>query len=102
MTTNGLMKRLMLRKKTDPRPDRPTTTIVTEGFFRYTRNPLYLSLMLIYSGISIYANSLWLVFLLPVLLIALERAVVVREEEYLEGKFGDAYLRYKKTVRRWI
>ena len=93
---------LMLRKKTDPRPDRPTTTIVTEGFFRYTRNPLYLSLMLIYSGISIYANSLWLVFLLPVLLIALERAVVVREEEYLEGKFGDAYLRYKKTVRRWI
>ena len=94
--------RLMLRKKTDPRADRPTTTIVTEGFFRYTRNPLYLSLMLIYSGISIYANSLWLVFLLPVLLIALERGVVVREEEYLEGKFGDEYLQYKNKVRRWI
>jgi protein-S-isoprenylcysteine O-methyltransferase Ste14 len=94
--------RLMLRKKTNPRPDRPTTTIVTEGFFRYSRNPLYLSLMLIYSGIAVYANSLWLVFLLPLLFVGLERGVVLREERYLEGKFGEEYLRYKKKVRRWI
>jgi len=94
--------RLMLRKKTDPRPDRPTTTIVTEGFFRYSRNPLYLSLMLIYSGIAIYANSLWLLFLLPLLFSGLERGVVLREEKYLEGKFGDEYLQYKKKVRRWV
>ena len=94
--------RLMLRKKTDPRPDRPTSTIITEGLFRFSRNPLYLSLMLIYCGIAIYANSLWLVFLLPVLFIGLERGVVVREEKYLEGKFGEEYLEYKKKVRRWI
>lgn len=94
--------RLMLRKKTDPRPDRPTSTIVSEGFFRYSRNPLYLSLMLIYSGIAVYANSLWLVFLLPVLFFALERGVVLREEKCLEGKFGDEYLEYKNKVRRWI
>jgi protein-S-isoprenylcysteine O-methyltransferase Ste14 len=94
--------RLLLRKKTDPRPNRPTTLIVTEGFFKYSRNPLYLSLMLIYSGIAIHANSLWLVFLLPVLLLGLERGVVLREEKYLEGKFGEEYLKYKKRVRRWI
>jgi protein-S-isoprenylcysteine O-methyltransferase Ste14 len=94
--------RLMLRRKTDPRPDRPTTTIVTEGFFKYSRNPLYLSLLLIYSGIAIHANSLWLVFLLPVLLLGLERGVVIREERYLEAKFGEEYLQYKKRVRRWI
>jgi len=93
---------LMMRKKTDPRPDRPTTTIVTDGFFRYSRNPLYLSLVLIYGGIAIHANSWWLVFSLPVFFIALERAVVLREEKYLEGKFGDEYLRYKRNVRRWI
>ena len=63
---------------------------------------MYLSLMLIYSGIAIYANSLWLVFLLPVLFVALERGVVLREEKYLEGKFGDEYLEYKNKVRRWI
>jgi protein-S-isoprenylcysteine O-methyltransferase Ste14 len=94
--------RLMLRKKTALRPERPTTTIVTEGFFRYSRNPLYLSLMMIYSGIAIHANSLWLVFLLPVFFVGLERCVVLREETYLESKFGDEYLRYKKNVRRWI
>ena len=94
--------RLMLRKKTDPRPDRATTTIVTEGFYRYSRNPLYLSLMLIYSGIAIYANSLWLLFLLPLLFLGLERGVVLREERYLEGKFGDEYVQFKRKVRRWI
>jgi protein-S-isoprenylcysteine O-methyltransferase Ste14 len=93
---------LMLRKKTDPRPDRPTTTIVTGGFFRYSRNPLYLSLMLIYGGIALHTNSWWLVLSLPVFFVALERAVVLREEKYLEGKFGDEYLRYKSNVRRWI
>jgi protein-S-isoprenylcysteine O-methyltransferase Ste14 len=94
--------RLMLQKKIDPRPDRPTTAIVTEGFFRYSRNPLYLSLMLIYSGIAVYANSLWLLFLFPLLFLGLERGVVLREEKYLEGKFGAEYLQYKKKVRRWI
>ena len=94
--------RLMLRKKTDPRPDRPTTKIVTEGFFRHSRNPLYISLMTVFCGIAVYANSLWLLLLLPVLFGALERAVVLREEKYLEKKFGDEYLRYKKKVRRWI
>jgi len=94
--------RLMLRKKTDPRPDRPTTKIVTEGFFRYSRNPLYLSLTMVFAAISVYANSWWLVFLLPVFFLALERSVVFREEKYLERKFGDEYLRYKKKVGRWI
>jgi protein-S-isoprenylcysteine O-methyltransferase Ste14 len=94
--------RLMLRKKTDPRPDRPTTRIVTEGFFRYSRNPLYISLMTVFCGIAVYANSLWLLLLFPVFFGALERAVVLREEKYLEDKFGDEYLRYKKKVRRWI
>jgi protein-S-isoprenylcysteine O-methyltransferase Ste14 len=94
--------RLMLQKKIDPRPDRPTTAIVTEGLFRYSRNPLYLSLMLIYGGIAVYANSLWLFLLLPLLFFGLERGVVLREEKYLEGKFGDEYLQYKKKVRRWV
>jgi protein-S-isoprenylcysteine O-methyltransferase Ste14 len=94
--------RLMLRKKTDPRLDRPTKRIVTEGFFKYSRNPLYLSVMLIYCGIAIHANSLWLILWIPVLLVSLERGVVLREEKYLEGKFGDEYLQYKKRVRRWI
>jgi protein-S-isoprenylcysteine O-methyltransferase Ste14 len=93
---------LMLRKKTDPRPYKPTTAIITEGCFRYSRNPLYLSLVLIYGGIAIHGNSWWLVLSLPFFFVALVRGVVLREEKYLEAKFGDEYLRYKMNVRRWI
>ena len=93
---------LMLKHKTALRPDRTTTTLVCGGFFRYSRNPLYFSLLLVYSGIALHANSLWLFFFLPVLFMLLDRGVVRREEIYLESKFGDDYLRYKAKVRRWI
>ena len=84
------------------RPDRPTTAIITSGPFRFTRNPLYLSLALIYAGIAIAADSVWVMgFLIPVLLI-MNRGVIAREEKYLEGKFGEEYRRYKETVRRWL
>ena len=93
---------LMLRHKTTLRPDRKTTTIVTNGLFRYSRNPLYLSLMMIFCGIAFFYKLLWLFILLPVLFFALERWVVCREEEYLERLFGEEYLQYKEKVRRWL
>ena len=93
---------LMLRKKTALRPEHKTTTIVTSGFFKYSRNPLYFSLILIFGGVGFYNNLLWLLILLPVLLIALERGVVVHEERYLERLFGEEYLQYKNKVRRWV
>jgi len=93
---------LMIKKKTALRPDKKTTTIVTTGFFRYSRNPLYISLMLVYCGITAHVNALWLLLLLPVLFIALDTCVVRYEEKYLEEKFGEVYLQYKKNVRRWI
>jgi protein-S-isoprenylcysteine O-methyltransferase Ste14 len=91
---------LMLRKKTALTHHKATTSIVTNGFFRYSRNPLYLSLLLIFSGIAVHANSLWLFFLLPVFLAVLDRGVVLREERHLEREFGEEYLQYKKKVRR--
>lgn len=93
---------LMLRKKTALRPEKKTTIIITSGLFKYSRNPLYFSLILIHCGIAVYYNLLWLLILLPVLFIALERWVVLREERYLERLFGEDYLQYKKKVRRWI
>jgi protein-S-isoprenylcysteine O-methyltransferase Ste14 len=90
------------RAKTPFRLNRPTTAIVTSGPFRYTRNPLYLALTLVYAGIACIGNSGWsLILLVPVLLI-IRYAVIAREERYLERKFGDEYLRYKASVRRWV
>ena len=83
-------------------PNRPTTELVTDGPFRWSRNPLYLALTLIYAGVGLIADDLWILVLLVPLLLLLHWGVVVREERYLEAKFGEAYRRYKERVRRWL
>ncbi len=92
----------MRRAGTDVRPQRPTTALVAEGPFRYTRNPIYQSFALNYAGIATFANALWALLLLPGVLVAIDRGMIAREERYLERKFGDDYRRYKAQVRRWI
>jgi len=83
-------------------PNRPTTELVTDGPYRWSRNPLYLALTLIYAGVGLIADDLWILVLLVPLLLLLHWGVVVREERYLEAKFGEAYRRYKQRVRRWL
>jgi len=83
-------------------PWKPTTLILTNGLYRYSRNPIYVAMILIYTGIAIAAGS-WIAFAaLPVCLFIIRYHVIAREEAYLEDKFGDVYLEYKATVRRWI
>jgi protein-S-isoprenylcysteine O-methyltransferase Ste14 len=99
----GLLgSRQMRRAETNVSPYRPATAIVTEGPYRFTRNPLYLSMTLLYGGVSALANALPPVLLLPLVLHLMRRGVIEREESYLERKFGDVYLEYKVRVPRWI
>ncbi len=81
---------------------RPTTALVTGGPYRYSRNPLYISLFLAYAGIGIIADNLWMLALGVPLFLIMRYGVVAREERYLERKFGQAYLDYKASVRRWL
>ena len=83
-------------------PFEPTTALVTNGPYRFSRNPIYLSLSLAYLGIAVALNAAWAVVLWPIMLITLTQVIVVREEKYLEAKFGEAYTQYKSKVRRWI
>jgi len=83
-------------------PYKPATAVVAGGPYRYTRNPMYVGFTLIYAGISALANALPPLLLLPAVLAVMRRGVIEREERYLEGKFGEEYLRYKSRVRRWI
>lgn len=92
----------MLRAKTNLDPFHPTTAIVTSGSFRYSRNPIYLSFVLFYTGIAALANALAPLLLLPLVLVVMRRGVIEREERYLEGKFGVEYTQYKARVRRWL
>jgi len=92
----------MNRARTTIRVEKPTTALVVTGPFRYTRNPIYLSLTMLYVGIATFANALAPILLLPGVLWIMNRGVIAREERYLEQKFGEAYRHYKARVRRWL
>jgi protein-S-isoprenylcysteine O-methyltransferase Ste14 len=80
----------------------PTRVLVTTGIHGWTRNPIYLGMFLIYGGIAVAAQSIWVLVLTLPLAILIRYGVVAREEAYLERRFGDAYLDYKLRVRRWL
>jgi protein-S-isoprenylcysteine O-methyltransferase Ste14 len=94
--------RAMGRAGTSFRTERPTTAIVTGGPFRHTRNPIYVALTLLYLGIGMVLNALWVLLLIVPVIVLMQLGVIAREERYLERKFGDEYLRYKARVRRWL
>jgi protein-S-isoprenylcysteine O-methyltransferase Ste14 len=80
----------------------PTRALVTTGIHRWTRNPIYLGMFLVYGGVGIAARSPWTLVLTLPLAITIRYGVVAREEAYLERRFGDAYRAYKARVRRWL
>jgi len=82
--------------------NKPSTTIVRTGPYRFSRNPIYLAFSLFQLGIAIWVDSLWLIATLGVAVALMARVVIPREERYLEGKFGAEYLAYKASVRRWL
>ena len=82
--------------------NKPVSSLVQDGPFRYSRNPGYLSLTMLYAGIAILRNALWAILLLPLVLYVIQREVIEREERYLERTFGEEYLAYKRRVRRWV
>ncbi len=94
--------RAMNRARTAINPSQPTTAIVSDGVFSLSRNPIYLSMTLLYIGIALIFSALWALLLLLPLLVIVQIGVVKREEIYLERKFGDEYLRYKASIRRWV
>ena len=84
------------------RTDKPVPRLTSEGPFRYSRNPSYLALGMLYAGIAVLRNALWAIVLLPLVLLVIQREVIGREERYLERTFGEEYLDYKTIVRRWV
>ncbi|MEA3538616.1 MAG: isoprenylcysteine carboxylmethyltransferase family protein [Pseudomonadota bacterium] len=90
------------RADTNPEPWRQTTAFVASGVYRWTRNPMYLGMALIFAGLALIFDSLATLLLLPFVVILIDRQVIAREERYLEAKFGDDYRAYKDKVRRWL
>jgi protein-S-isoprenylcysteine O-methyltransferase Ste14 len=90
------------RAGTAVRATEPTTNIVSNGPYRYSRNPIYVAMFVGLIGLAIGFDSLWLLILLVPFYLVIRYGVVAREEVYLARKFGDAYLDYRRRVRRWL
>jgi protein-S-isoprenylcysteine O-methyltransferase Ste14 len=91
------------RKAGTPVPgNRPTTTIVRTGPYRWSRNPIYLAFSLLQLGVAFWVNSLWLLVTLVPAVALMSFVVIPREEQYLETHFPSDYLPYKASVRRWL
>ena len=80
----------------------PTEAIIQRGPYAWSRNPIYLSMVVLQAGVGVWANSGWFLEFAAGSAGLLWWGVISREETYLEAKFGDAYLAYKARVRRWI
>jgi protein-S-isoprenylcysteine O-methyltransferase Ste14 len=83
-------------------PNEPTRAIVGDGVYAFTRNPMYLGMVLLLFGIGLASASLWFPLAALVAILALTKLAIEREEAYLERKFGQQYRDYKARVRRWI
>ena len=90
------------RAGTNVPPSRPAIALVTDGIYAHTRNPMYVGLALLYAAGALAANAPVTLVLLAPLLLVVRHGVIAREEHYLTAKFGDAYERYKASVRRWV
>ena len=83
-------------------PWTPTTGIIATGIYRFTRNPMYVGMATIQLGLGIAMSNFWVLALVPPVLILVYATAIRHEESYLERTFGNSYLEYKRSVRRWI
>lgn len=94
--------RRFARAGTRVEPWAPSSAIVSDGVYGFTRNPMYVGMVLVMFGLALIICSPSSLLLVGLGLIILDRFVVRREEAYLEAKFGDAYRDYRARVRRWL
>ncbi len=86
----------------DPKPWKPTPEIVRDGPYRFTRNPMYVAATSMQVGLGLLAGIVWMSGLAPISLAIVYLTAVRHEEVYLADKFGEDYLSYKRSVRRWL
>jgi protein-S-isoprenylcysteine O-methyltransferase Ste14 len=92
----------MRRAGTSPNPHVASAAMVDAGPYRLTRNPMYVSMILIFAGVACLFRATWVLVLMPLAALAVDRWVIVPEERYLTERFGDSYAAYRARVRRWI
>ena len=99
---NGWALWLFGRHRTGLLPGQSTTTVIEDGPFRLSRNPLYVGLLALYVGLALLAPTFWGLVLLPVAVLLVLWGAIEPEERYLHERFGTRYDDYRRRVRRWL
>ncbi len=94
--------RSVVRNHTTIVPHHPVSTLVTNGAYRFSRNPMYAGLAIAYVGGALLAGTWWPLATLPIALVAVRRVVIDPEERYLAARFGAVYADYRERTRRWL
>lgn len=98
----GWCKGLFQKAGTNVPPNKPATALVITGPYKFSRNPIYLSMVLCYAGMALIADAPLMLLLTAPLIYILQEKVIKPEEEYLQRKFGEEYMTFFTSVRRWI
>ncbi len=99
---DGMAAGLFRRRGTAVEPWKPSTVLINEGPYRFSRNPIYLGFAVTYIGLAVAMDSSVALMLLFPCLVVVDRLVIQREERYLAAKFGADYQAYRARVRRWL
>jgi protein-S-isoprenylcysteine O-methyltransferase Ste14 len=99
---DGMAAGLFRRRGTAVEPWKPSTVLIHEGPYRFSRNPIYVGFAITYAGLAIAMDSFVALLLLSPCLLMIDRFVIQREERYLAAKFGADYEAYRQKVRRWL
>jgi protein-S-isoprenylcysteine O-methyltransferase Ste14 len=92
----------VVRHRTTIVPHHPVSTLLTDGAYRLSRNPMYTGLAIVYLGVTLLLNSWWPLTLWPLVIVAVRQLVIRPEERYLTQRFGPTYTDYQSQVRRWL
>jgi protein-S-isoprenylcysteine O-methyltransferase Ste14 len=93
---------LFKRNETEIKPFKESRLVVSDGLFRFSRHPMYLGFIGILLGLAVLAGTL-----VPMLIVVLagwffRTRFMIPEERHMEEQFGEEYLRYRESVRRWL
>ena len=99
---NFLAYRMFRKHSISHAPFSTPAELIDNGIFAFSRNPVYLALVLSHCGLGFIFDTLWLIFTSVALLVALHYLVVLDEECLLQRGFKEKYERYKECTRRWI
>ncbi len=83
-------------------PFHEATVLVTNGFYRFTRNPMYIGMFALLLGVAFLMGSVGALLPMPVFVLIIRNNFVLGEERFMKAAFGQQYLDYKQKVRRWL